>query len=160
MGWKKLYLEYSIEIGGKSLLTFIFGMLLGGCIVALVHFLRNGNQVAATILAGLIAFAGAMITVTAQSRLTIYRSQLDQRRDGTNKMAPYYEGVIKLLKDPDSYSSKEISNFINEFDNKLEIYGSETVSDDKALKITGYHWPCFAEAMYLALQRGGWVMQN
>jgi len=73
------------------------------------------------------AFVGGILSIVVQFRLTIYKSQVEQQRDGANKMVKYYEKIQKILKYPELYSFEEISSFMDKFDNKVEMYGSENI---------------------------------
>lgn len=127
---EKPFYEYFLELSLKSLITYIIflGIIILGLVIALVRALLKNDLVFASIYAASTAFFGVMLTVIIQTWATIYKSRVEQQIDGTNKMVNYYEKIQKILKNPGAYSLEKISNFIEEFDNKVEMYGSENIA--------------------------------
>lgn len=123
------HFEYFLQTIITSLITWqvIALLFLAGAIIFLVKSLINDDQVFATIFTASIAFIGVILTIIVNNWATIYKSQIERQTDAINTMKNYYELTIKILKNPGFYSLEEIINFIDDFDNKVEIYSSPNI---------------------------------
>lgn len=127
---EKPYFEYFLEITVRSLITYmiILVIIIIGLIMALVRAIIKNDLLFASLYAASLTFFATVLNVTIQSWLTLYKNRIEQQRDEVNKMTDYYEGIQKILKNPGHFPLKKISNFIDKFDNKVEMYGSENIA--------------------------------
>lgn len=126
---EKPYLEYFLEtsISIWAICILLVFILLAILVYILVLQLLQDNQTYATILAASIGFGGVLLSVLIQAWINVNKNQIDRYKDGISKMSDYYERLIKIIKTPGCFPLDEVSEFIDEFDNKVEIYGSRNL---------------------------------
>ncbi len=102
------------------------GLYIINLISLLNQALRGKNPVAAAIFTALLAFFGVFITPTISAWINskIKTDRTSQRTETSTQMFSYYENIYKILNKPKYYGLGKISNFLDEFDDKVRIYGS------------------------------------
>lgn len=123
---EKPYLElfsiFSLEISVVCIIILVIFITV--LVVWLIYLIIQNQQVFATIIVSLIALSGVLLTATIQTWLAIYKIRIDKQNESLKKITACYEEIIKLLRKPREFSSEEALAIINEFSDKVEIYGS------------------------------------
>ncbi|MGF1478445.1 MAG: hypothetical protein ACFB4I_03005 [Cyanophyceae cyanobacterium] len=123
------YLEFflRISLNASVLYIAILSCIFVGLIINFVYSLFQNKQVFATFFASSVAFVGVLLSVAIQSLIAIYKDRRDRQSESVKKMTEYYEKIVKVLRNPGKFPLKEALEFINEFSDKVEIYGSSNV---------------------------------
>ena len=123
------FLSFISRILFHNCVYFLAFILLGFAVTTgvLINSLFQEKQVVATLWASLLAFFGVLITITLQGLMAIYKNKMDRKNENLKKISADYEKVIKLLKKPSKFNLEEVVEFVNQFSNKVEIYGSSNI---------------------------------
>jgi hypothetical protein len=120
------YLDYFIQLIITSVITWqiIALLVLLGAIIWTAKSLISDEQIFTNIFVASLAFTGVILTILVNNWAIFRKSKIERQTDASKKMSDYYELIIKVLKTPGYYSLEEIANFIDEFDNKADMYSS------------------------------------
>ena len=121
----ELFLEFLLVFGGCCLAFSFF--ILVFYVAWLIYSLIQDQQLFVTLVVSSIAFFGVLLTAAIQIWIATYKTRIEKQNESLKKMTDYYEKIIKLLRNPRAFSSKEVSAFLNVFSDKVEIYGSSNI---------------------------------
>jgi hypothetical protein len=135
MDWirEKPYFTYFVCFLEIIILFFVvFYVLLAVFkMIEQIHLLLNNEIAFVALLAAILGFLGVAITNLCNAWNKKHDTAVEKQKTASDKMSKDYETIVKILKNPNFYEPAKVFNFIDRFDNLVEIYSSSKVF---------YHW--------------------